>query len=412
MSGSQRYVKVGPTDVAFAGKRTSVMVGPVAHRGAEHTQSAFRELARRGPSARIGLQPSPTTNKWLFDPERCGVVSTIGQLDMDEMLMAFEGLVAQTACGTEPVVVTHCGNYVMLSIDHGIGDATVCLELTAIAAGSEVEGFLVPNLRRPLGSALVRTVAANPHSIIDGFRVRGRPAPSPTRRYPPAKAQHIAMSYIRTGPGFTAAVKKLRERHFPQTSITAAVAYAIRSAFEGNGCPTTDDVSILVDLRRYLGGGKATLANMSAVADLTVPASADIAEFGARFSEAVSGAGPLIRMAGSAAKRRLRGWPQNAPEAAEWPIKSRLTLSDPSRHPSMRKIRWVESEEPMAYVIINDPVLPHAITITAICDTEQCFNLTASYFSGSYDRADISRILAELAKDPTPYLASAAISGV
>lgn len=407
----KRYVKVGPTDVAFAGKRTSLLIGPVRHLGAEHTLASFQRLAQRGPSARVGLQPSSTTDKWLFDPESCGAVTIVPAQDFDEMLSDFEGFVARASTQNEPLVVTFCGDYVMLSFDHGIGDATACLELTAVATGSDITDYLMPNVRRPLLSALGRTLRSSPRSIVEGLRGNSAVAALPTRAYPPVGVEDIVMTYVKTGPEFLGTVKALRKQHFPETSVTAAVVYALRAAFEAHGLETTDDLSVLVDLRRYLGEGHTTLANLSAVADLTAPPGIDVQQFGAEFASALKGAAPLVRLAGSVAKRRLRGWPKDKPLASEWPTKTRLTFSDPSRHPSMKKIKWLGDGQPVAYVLINDPTLPHQITITAMCDQESCFHFTASYFSGSYDRADIDRVISAVAENPAGYLGSTVLSG-
>ncbi|CAN5140875.1 hypothetical protein BH11ACT7_BH11ACT7_02450 [soil metagenome] len=321
----KRYVKVGPVDVAFAGTRTSVMVGPVEHRGADYALAAFRQLAERGPSARVGLQPSSTTNKWLFDPGRCGVVSTIEECGFGELLSVFEHFTAEASSHTEPVVVTFCGSYVMLSFDHGIGDATACLELAAVASGGDVADYLVPSIDQPLRTALGRAVRANP-GIVMAARSRGRAGGLETRPYPPADAKSIIMTHVRTGPDFLATIKTLRKQHFPETSVTAAVTYALRSAFEAHGRTTTDDLSTLVDLRRFLGASETTLANLSGVADITVPVTADISEFGACFADAVRGAAPLVRLAGSVTKQRLRGWPAPNSRVSDWPVNTRLTV--------------------------------------------------------------------------------------
>lgn len=408
----ERHFKVGPVDVAYAGKRTSVLIGPVRHRGPEYTDAAFRQLARRGPSARIGLQPSSSTNRWLFAPSRWGTVSVIEPCAFEDMLLKFETFVAEASKQTAPVAVTYCGDYVMLSFDHGIGDATACLELTAVASGADITEYSVPNTRQPLRSALTRTFSESPGSFVDVLRGGPRPAALPTRRYAPPDTDDIVMTHVKTGPEFLATVKGIRKQYFPKTSITAAVVYALRSAFEAHGQGTTDDLSVLVDLRRFLGEGKTTLANLSAVVDLSVPASADINDFGAQFSAAVNGATPLVKLAGSVAKRRLRGWTEGIAAQQEWPAKTRLTFSDPTKHPSISKIQWDDSGQPLAYVLINDPTLPHQITITAMCDRQQCFQFTASYYSGSYQRADVDRIITSVAMDPSPYFGSALSGGV
>lgn len=411
-NNGKRYVKVGPTDVAFAGKRTSLLIGPVRHLGAEHTLAAFRRLAQRGPSARVGLQPSPTTNRWLFDPDRCGVITAVPAMGLDEMLSDFEAFVARASVQNEPLVVSFCGDYVMLSFDHGIGDATACLELTAVATGADITDYLMPTVQRPLSRAVSRTLRHSPRSLIDGLRGNPKPSNTLTRPYPPASVEGIVMTYVKTGSEFLTTIKGLRKQFFPETSITAAVTYALRSSFEAHGRETTDDLSVLVDLRRYLGDGEITLANLSAVADLTAPADVSVDEFGAEFASALKGAAPLVRLAGSVAKRRVRGWPQDGPQASEWPVKTRLTFSDPTRHPSLTKVKWLSgTDQPPAYVLINDPTLPHQITITAMCDHEMRFHFTACYFAASYRRAEIDRIITAVAENPAAYLGSTVLSG-
>jgi hypothetical protein len=414
MSGSngKRYVKVGPTDVAFAGKRTSLLIGPVQHLGAERTLASFQRLAQRGPSARVGLQPSSATDKWLFDPDRCGVVTTVPAVDLDEMLSDFEAFVARASVQDEPLVATFCGDYVMLSFDHGIGDATACLELTAVATGADITDYLRPTVRRPLSRAVSRTLKSSPRSVVDGLSGSPKPPAGLTRQYPPADVQNIVMTYVRTGPEFLTTIKALRKQFFPETSVTAAVTYALRSAFEAHGRQTTDDLSVLVDLRRYLGEGETTLANLSAVADLTAPPDISVNDFGAEFASALKGAAPLVRLAGSVAKRRARGWPGDGPQGSQWPAKTRLTFSDPTKHPAMKKMKWLDNtDQPLAYVLINDPTLPHQITITAMCDHQMRFHFTASYFSGSYQRTEIDRIITAVAENPASYLGSTVLSG-
>jgi len=406
-------MKVGWADVAFAGTRTSLLAGPLDHKGEDYAKAALRAVAERGPSARVGLLPSSTTNKWSFNPDEFAKISTIDPLPVPEMLRKYEEITAEASVGTHPLVLVFCGDYVMFSADHGFGDATACLELVALASGGDVDDYLVSNDDRPLKKAVNAVVSKSPSTAFKSLR--GQPASSSAdapdlRTYPKADVRDIVMSFVRTEPGTFNTLRKLRKESFPEVSMSAAVSYLIRRAFAEHGVQLTDDLGVLVDLRRFLPEGTVTLANLPGIAEVTAPASSTLEEYGQAYNAGVSTPAPLIRLAASLLKKRLLPSGQSGTESTEYPDRARTIFSDPSLHPAMKKIRWIDRGDGCMYILINDPGVPHQIPITTMWDAQGRLNITASYYSGSFDRDVIDAILEDVAAQPLRYLDSAVVS--
>jgi hypothetical protein len=406
-------MKVGWADVAFAGTRTSLLAGPLDHKGEDYAKAVLGAVAERGPSARVGLMPSSTTNKWSFNPDEFARVSTIDALPLPEMLRKYEQVTAEASVGSHPLVLTFCGDYVMFSADHGFGDATACLEVVALASGGDADDYLVSNDDRPLMKAVNAVVAKSPSTALKSLRGHpgAAPAEAPTlRSYPKADVRDIVMSFVRTEPGTFNVLRKLRKESFPDVSMSAAVSYLIRRAFIEHGVQLTDDLGALVDLRRFLPEGTVTLANLPGIAEINAPASSTLEEYGKAYNAAVSTPAPLIRLAASLLKKRILPSGKAGAESIEYPDRARTIFSDPSLHPAMKKIRWIDRGDGCVYVLINDPGVPHQIPITTMWDAQGRLNITASYYSGSYDRAVIDAILEDIAAQPLRYLQSAVVT--
>jgi hypothetical protein len=406
-------MKVGWADVAFAGTRTSLLAGPLDHKGEDYAKSALRAVAERGPTARVGLIPASTTNKWSFNPDEFARVATIDPLPVDEMLRVYEQVTAEASVGSHPVVLVFCGEYVMFSADHGFGDATACLEVVALASGGDVDDYLVSNNDRPLMTALSTVVSKSPAAALKSLR--GQPASASAdapslRSYPKADVRDIVMSFVRSEPGTFNTLRKLRKESFPEVSMSAAVSFSIRRAFTEHGVPLTDDLGVLVDLRRFLPDGTVTLANLPGIAEAAAPASFTLEEYGKTYNAAVSTSAPLVRLAASLLKKRILPAGQPGSESTEYPDRARTVFSDPSLHPTMKKIRWIDRGDGCVYILINDPGVPHQIPITTMWDAQGRLNITASYYSGSYDRAVIDAILEDIAAQPVRYLQSAVVT--
>jgi hypothetical protein len=406
-------MKVGWADVAFAGTRTSLLAGPLDHKGEDYAKAALRAVAERGPSARVGLIPSSTTNKWEFSPDEFARIATIDPLPVPEMLRKYEQITAEASVGNHPLVLVFCGDYVMFSADHGFGDATACLEVVALASGSDVDGYLESNDDLPLKKAVNAVVSKSPSTALKALR--GQPVSPPAdiphlRTYPKADVRDIVMSFVRTEPGTFNTLRKLRKESFPEVSMSAAVSYLIRRAFADHGVELTDDLGVLVDLRRFLPEGTVTLANLPGIAEVTAPVSSTLEEYGKAYNAAVSTPAPLLRLAASLLKKRILPSGQSGTESAEYPDRARTIFSDPSMHPTMKKIRWSDRGDGCMYILINDPGVPHQIPITTMWDAQGRLNITASYYSASFDRAVIDSILDDVAAQPLRYLESAAVS--
>ena len=411
--GATTKMKVGWADVAFAGTRTSLLAGPLDHKGADYAKAALQAVAKRGPSARVGLIPSQSTNKWSFSPDEFARISTIDPLPVDEMLRKYEEVTAEASVGEHPLVLVFCGDYVMFSADHGFGDATACLELVAVASGADVDDYLVSNNDRPLPAALNAVVSKSPSTALKSLRGQppSAPAEAPSlRSYPKPDVRDIVMSFVRTEPGTFNTLRQLRKESFPDVSMSAAVSFLVRRAFTEHGVLLTDDLGVLVDLRRFLPEGQVTLANLPGIAEVAAPASSTLDEYGKAYNAAVSTPAPLVRLAASLLKKRILPGKRGAEGSTEYPDRARTVFSDPSLHPAMKKIRWIDRGDGCMYILINDPGVPHQIPITTMWDAQGRLNITASYYAGSFDRAVIDAILEDIAEQPLRYLRFAVLA--
>lgn len=401
-------VRVGPLDAEFAGARVWVMIGPTEAVNSSRYHAVLSQIAQRGPANRVGLRPQPHRRIWEFDPH-LPASTVLGDLDIEVTAVdaAMDHLIRQPV--DQPIHAAHVGGYLALCFDHGVGDAHAFAEIAASLTGAQdppESGFLPPQptstLHRPLSRIARRALTAGPAAITRDvahelaiMRARRTSAPDGERASSPDPAGgDYSTVFLRSEPGYLAAVRALRDRRYPAATAASLIFYGIRSSLHLAGVQLSVTTSFLTDLRRYLRTGEGTLANLSTVAEAVTPDGQSFEDFAASLARATTTTYPATRTLAACAAWALRRPGRDGADglAGDGDGKVSLTLSDVSRLPSLRKFRYRSGgDHPIVAVALPPGARNHlTIALTGVAGELQ---LTATFFPDTLDAAQLRAAL-------------------
>jgi hypothetical protein len=345
-------VRVGRLDAEFAGARVWVIVGPTPWSDARVYLPVLEKVARNTVDNRLGLRPRPGTRMWDYrtDFGDQNLIDSSG-LDADDLEATMNHLVGLPS--REPILVGNAGGYVLLGIDHGLGDAHVIIELVAAltkAGEAELGAFHPPAPPRhfvanPL-EIVARTVLSGgvANVIRDVRRERqmrrmrrsseAQSANPATEGSPaPATATQYATVFVRSEPDFMKQLRVVRDDLYGSASVSAVLFYGLRKAFSDVGVNLADTTGVLTDLRRFLGPDQATFANLSTPVAVPSPPGQTAEEFAGELTEALKSTYPVTRTLAAAAllpiRRRLASRHSSADAPADRTLM--VTISDISK---------------------------------------------------------------------------------
>ena len=428
-----RRETVGVLDALSAGSFVWVIVGPMSNDDVSTILPRLRAIAERGPLNRVGLQPEEDSLAWEFDPEITDrYLAAPADADVTDPSAALTSLLSRKPGA--PIVATFQDGYLLIGLDHGIGDGGVMIELMAAlgAQSPPAGGFVDPvppaTTNTALMSVLRNAVVSEPLAIskdigamtsgaIQGAlgRLSERlTSGADTDDAPPLRRQRVdpssgttrvAAAWAGSTPGYLHELKAWRDVEAPGASLSSLMFYCIWRGLREYGVHVMDDVNILVDLRRYLPKDAGTLGNLAGIATIALP---DCAIRPGAFGEAVRAelestrllarttAAATIRRMG--AHRSLRGIGEPAHG------RPRLILSDVTRLPASAKLSWRQDGQKIFAVALPPGSSQHI----SVCMTNAGGTIQfAATFSP--DIADPDRVRAGLARAltiPTDSIAS------
>ncbi|MGW0036389.1 hypothetical protein [Gordonia sp. NPDC003376] len=379
----------------------------------------LQKIADGGPRQRVGLIPDRGRLTWRFDPfidsryvlhdvaiDRADPARTIGAL-MSRPLEAPIGAYADNG-------------YLVIGIDHGIGDAHVIFEIIAALSG-EVEdssGFRSPPgvTEQPVGlpRAFLSAFRETPRGVAREVGalcgsaaravIRHIADEDTTERHRRRAEPHdletsysIALTSARSEAGFVDELRQWRDSQMSSTSISALLFYAVWQGMLEAGIDLFHEVEFLVDLRRYLRAGQGTLGNLASVATVDVTsADGSAVQFGELLGEELRTHRALIRggLAGVIRRlclqRRLRGVSDLRDSS-----QPRLMFSEVSKVPEAKKVAWAKPSDESTFVVALPPGSAQRISV-AVFALDGVVHLSASYCPDIVD-GDLVRRGLELA---------------
>lgn len=377
-------------DLLSDGVRVSVELAPLIVPERETVVRAVRELIGMGAAARAGR--TFRDGRWYYD---AGDLDAQAERMVQPLPLEYSGdpglpRLREAAAADLPFTVFLGEDRASLCIDHRLGDGFLSVMLTAgaLALRGAPAVFATADDRNPLSAALAATFGRHPDRIAALLRDRW------TTRRPVYTGPTVAGGRGRldlvTGTMDAATFRSLAEWSKGRVPPTLAMMFALREALRRSGIPVMDEGGILVDLRRYLPSGRATLANFVVGHPVSVTDGIDAA--GARFHRDLHVGRPLAALSSGLLTRSWR-----RPGAATVPAAASPIVSDMGFLRALEPLPWA-SDEPVVRVSV-DPAGRNGITaLTAVL--RRRLNISVSYDSSLWEREAVAAACDLLRRDP------------
>ncbi|ULE33625.1 hypothetical protein [Mycobacterium sp. IDR2000157661] len=368
----------------------------------------LNNMAAHGPATRVGLIPTGGTRKWKFD-RRPGDTAVNADLsfddhDVNEMLTQF----MQTSPDVPiQVVAPGAGDYVCMYVDHGVGDAHLIIEMfVALSQAARYGDFVPPlpgSMTAPLLSCFWNATKSEPKGMwsdavelvksVTNRRRSGGSAPLDAPAKQPAGQRGTATAvFVKSRMGYLDELRAYRAATGQTATVTTYVIRSLYHAFRDAGVDLSDDVLVMMDLRRFLPPEQFSLANLSAPVVLSVTPDMSAEEVTLAALPLVTSRKPLLRMMGRSLAARLKGLP-----AAEDVVESHgvgpkrpltLSISDVTKIPASGKMSWPPGLQPedinLAIALESpDPSYVNICMITA--PEDRAMHLTATFYDSRLD---------------------------
>jgi hypothetical protein len=392
-AGLKRVV-VSRNDCLFAGHRVRYLVGPLDNLD---TSTALRErlrnIAKDGPSNRIGLFPDPECRRWRFDEVADPASATV--MDHAPLAVADPGRTVSdfvTGPGYQPPLRIYLAERLLLiDFDHGLGGGRLMTELIA-AVTSDAPAFAMPQpistCRNPLLHALSHSARTAPRMLAGAFdmeRVPDQPVIAGIFDESPV------VVYARSDALFLARFRDLRDRDMPGVSVLAGITSAMLAALNSAGISTHPVVEVMVDLGRYLPAECGTLANFLGVAPITIHLPFGARSISNQINCYTTGYRSLVRY-GLATLVNMRKPPIKSVVRRCDDSRARLVVTDHGETAAARKIRWAGSEDSRIFVRHAPVGYSNQITL-AVNRVRHQLHLSASFYATQFDTDSVSHAL-------------------
>lgn len=406
-------VRVATLDTVHSRRRSAVVVGPLTIPSHHQLTSRLDAMTAAGPVARLCLEPSAADTRWsrVTEGRTPRVYSVAPPADPAPPLGLLQTVRALDDRG---VTVAAAGDWLAIDFSHGLGEIplihTLLDVLFGITDARDPETWRpYARTRSPLGVAAAATFGANPvrlAKLLAAQRDRSAPAghspvPSgPGTPFTPAPTTRV----IGLGADEVAELRARRDRRLPGVSMVALFTCALWSSFEQAGIAVDDAVKIPFDVRRYLPGGRDTLASFSAGLDFVIDRAGGPARLQHQMTRAARTGRPVANLLVGTAKARGAG--RIDPLTTGVPAAPRLHLL----HSNLGSPQWngpwpFTSAEHACMLVANDPATATGVTVTSVAVAENLW-FTAEFHRSVFDPEAISAALGLLPQTVADLLSS------
>lgn len=216
-------------------------------------------------------------------------------------------------------------------------------------------------------------------------------------------ARHSVTAYME--PAAVASLHAWTASHFPDTPAAASTVTLLAAALRAEGVRVDDEVTILVDCRRYLRprqrGGH---GNFAVGIPIYAPPESTPSTIGTQIRAALEAGRPLARLSVAEVKARLATKTAHpcAPHL-EVPDRVRLTVSDLGKLRPFDHIRWKAGDAPPQAIAYVESEGPDAmdLEVTEVCGGR---TFTASFSATMVEPAVVANAFQRMCEDPVGVL--------
>jgi hypothetical protein len=404
---------VATLDTVHSLRRSAVVVGPLTLPPHDRLAARLDAMTAAGPVARLCLQPSTAGSHWSCvtgaDTPRAYSLALPGVPAPPLVLLQ-----TVRALDDRAVTVATAGDWLAIDFSHGLGEIPLIHTLLDVLFGitdarDSATWQRYARTRSPLGSAAAATFGANPARLAKLLAAqrnrtvpvqRGVAPPGPGTPFTPAPATRV----IGLGADEVGELRARRDRQLPGVSMVALFTCALWMSFERAGIAVDDAVKIPFDVRRYLSGGRDTLASFSAGLDFVIDRNGGPARLQHEMTQAARTGRPVANLFVGTAKARRGSRPD--PAGVSVPNPPRLQLL----HSNLGSPQWngpwpFRSPRQACMLVASDPANPTGVTVTSVAVAENLW-FTAEFHRSVFDPDAVSEALALLPRTVADLLTS------
>lgn len=413
-SPSARY-RASALDRSLATSRIVCIVGPIRGLDEDLIVAKLNEATNRSDTPRIALVPG-TGPTWEYRAaDWVSVVTRRPDLltgDVGELLNA----VRNRTGDRQPLSVVICGDYLLVDYSHGLGDGRLGLALLATLGGGDVYSarVLAQGLSaRAVGKALRCQFLAHPTRLLDMLQIRklnkaGAVHDAGNTRRIDRWTEHRRTITAYLPPRAYAELRAWVKGRFEESSRASLTIALLMAALRDEGVRVDDQVSVLVDCRRYLDQQhQRGFGNFAVAVPILLPFNASPVDIVRRMRSVTASGWPVAVLAVAELKARLPWCHADVPatDSVEVPDRVRLSVSDLGKLTTFGHLDWVEPGPPQVAAYI-DPDGADALTVL-VDELAGGRTLSASFCDRMVDRAVVERALQRLCSDPVGVLSTA-----
>jgi hypothetical protein len=329
-------------------------VGPMVMPSVEAIRQSIVALGEIGPHTRVGLQPSTTSLRWRYAPDKLAdcveIVEPVELNQLDELMSEVSR--SQIHGGFRILIA---GDFLLVAVSHGLCDARLLVLIqTVLLAGAEPVWALESPPRAMLASTAARWFAAQPRRAIELLRLKRSKGRSEMRTYaagdlPPAQP---TLRWVAIDETIRAEMRRRLTTHSPKATEATAWFSVLARALRYNGIEISEKVVILADARRYRRRSQGYLANFAVGLEFDFAEPYDPEPLSMQVQDALRAGRPLAAMMVGALRALIatRGSEKRC-AVADKPI---VSFSDIGRAVDESSLPWKTDER--AYIATTEGV--------------------------------------------------------
>lgn len=401
LRGAPAAGRMRPADRMSAQTRIAVLLQPLRVPPRTVVVDRLRSLFALGAAARAGR--SLLDDRWAYDPSTVedraerAVRELPGACDTEAGLPRLR----EHADPSSPLTVFLGGDRIAVHVDHRIGDGFFAVMAVAalFADARPPRVFTHADDRDPLPAALAATFGRHPSRVARIVHDKIVTAAPPYRygvAHVPAARGSLDLHTATMPHASHRALAAWSRLRAPRVPPTVALLAAFRAALVAEGVPADDTGVVLVDLRRYLPSGRATLGNF--VTGHPVDLARGVDHAGAALTRDLHAGRPLAALASA----RIPGRP--APRAVpSVPSTAVPIVSDMGFLRALETLPWADEGSPAAVAVSVDPAARNGITaLTSVLRGR--FGVSVSFDSTLFPAERVAAAAERLCADPLELL--------
>jgi hypothetical protein len=408
---NSRRPKVAARDRPWHGAVVSTICGPFDMPSVEELEHAIVAVVQSFPHSRLSWSVDPATWQWEVPTDQHGgpasaVVVQRSRSGHTSMGQTLDEMVRDPAVA--PLTVFRYEDHFGIRISHEYGDGRFYDQALGALMSAATSGPMAwdtrPASRFPLATAVLRTFGKTPKRVLAAFADRPERAAPPVTAYP--RPQIPWTPARRT---ITAAIPDDVRKQIIAWGKTSApgaswfsllVSLLLRST-ELSGLRLAEDVSVVMDLRRFLRAGAQDLdGNFVVGVPFNLNYRTAPAEIGTKIRACVKSGRPVAAQAASALRRRHGGTAPTEIDPAQLP---RATFTSIGVAPRVDALSY-RDDAPSFMAGSVEPEGPHGVTFL-VTETSDTCTVSVSFHDNVLDAAVVEDALRRARTEPLEVLA-------